>query len=177
MKYTDQYGVMHESTYVKDIAIQYEDNNGYIFNHGLNAYVTDTERTVEDNLIDILNNDSMEICCSYTGKRVGNIGVELEGTCMLAMTRDVMSRIDKSNNCHRLIYNDMLQYKHTGKLSDIKIIDAYGEAIVTKYRVKCLWVNPYTTTGTADARTILMEAKRLAAKYNLELKIVMDTTI
>jgi hypothetical protein len=68
----------------------------------------------------------------------------------------------------------MLQYKHTGKLSDIQLIDAYGEAIVTKYRVKSIWVNPYATTSNVDARAILMEAKRLAAKYNLELKIVMN---
>ncbi len=173
MKYTDNKGIMHESTYVSDIAKQYNDE-GYIFNHGLNAYVVDTERTIEDNLMNLLNNDKMEICCSYTDKYVGNIGVELEGTCLVALTRDVMSRIDKSNNNKRLIYNEMLQYMYEGDLNNIKLVDEYGEAIVTKYRIKRLWCNPYKVTSLNEARETLMEAKRLAAKYNLELKIISN---
>ena len=177
MLFKDYYGNTHEAVYVRDIARQYDDK-GYVFNHGLNAFCQDSDdncklSAVENNLNKLFSNDTMEICCSYTSQHVGSIGVELEGTCLLAATTDLNSRIDRENDNKRVVYKDMLQYIHEGSLEEISCGDfSYGEAIVTSYKVKRLWCNPYTARCKEEAREILMEAKRIAAKYNLELSIV-----
>ena len=167
MKYTDYDGTTHEAVYVKDIAMQYNDN-GYVFNHGLNAM---NMKDTEENLNNLLNNNNLEVCCSFNNQHVGTIGVELEGTCLIAADRDLMTRL---YNGQRIIFKDMLQYIHSCNLEDIKCEYWYGEAVVTKYRIKRLWCNPYTSQVPSEAKKVLMEAKRLAAKYNLELTIVMN---
>lgn len=179
MKYTDYEGRIRDALYVRDIAKQYNDK-GYIFNHGLNAFCQDSDdncslSSVEKNLNKILNDNTMEICCSYTHQHVGAIGIELEGTCLLAATSDLSTKIDKDHDNKRIVFEDMLQYVYEGDLNNIRCDGSYGEAVVTNYnKPAVLWCNPYVVSVPSEAKAILAEAKRIAAKYNLQLKIVMN---
>lgn len=172
----DANGMMRESTLVKDIAKEYNDTN-YVFNHGLNAFTT---RSVEENLVDILNNTNMEICCGFNGQYVGTIGVEIKGRCLVAGLKDLNSRKTEEG---RAIYNEYIVDIYEGDLNNItKEInnkdEFYGEAIVTNYEVPAvLWFNPYSADTNQQAKEMLIEARRLAAKYNLELKIVMNNNM
>lgn len=160
---------------VKDLNCKYDDK-GYVFNHSLVAYNKETK--TEDKLISLLNDNSMQICCTLKGQYINGIGVELKGECLLVGTRDMCSEIEDGD---RTISNEMMEYIYNGNLEDATLMEVvdnyYNEAIVTNFSVIAMWCNPYCAKSNREAKEILIEAKRLSAKYNLQLKIVQNNSL
>ena len=161
---------------VKDLNCKYDDK-GYVFNHSLVAYNKETK--IEDKLTSLLNDNNMQICCTLKGQYINGIGVELKGECLLVGTRDMSSEIDANGN--RTISDDMMKYIYHGSLETATLTEVvdnyYNEAIVTNFSVTAMWCNPYCAKSNREAKEILIEAKRLSAKYNLQLKIVQNNSL
>lgn len=168
--------LMKEEIKVKDLNYKYNDY-GYIFNHSLTALSGLHE--AEDNLKCLLDDNSIQICCTLSEQYINSIGVELTGKCLLVGTRDLYSQVDMDGD--RTIPDSMMEYIYNGKLEDAYLVDTednyYNEAIVYDFNIRSMWCNPYCVKDNKEAKAILMQAKQLANKYNLELKIVQNKSL
>ena len=117
--------------------------NGYVFNHGLNAYTATPEY---ENAIGIAHNPQWEICCSYVNQYCGNIGLFITGDCKLAANDDLYSELDPNG--------DRFATKNVPLIfTPEEIIPGgkyhHGEAILTNTKIIGIW-----HTEDADMNTV-----------------------
>lgn len=122
--------VTKRTVYAKDCVCEF--SSEYIFNHGLDAY---SSYGAAKNLKEIINNNKMEICCSFKDQYCGGIGVYVKGKCLAASNTDLYSAFDETGRYFEAS-TDMI-------VSEDEIIyqgnNHHGEAVLTNVEIVGIW--------------------------------------
>ena len=124
--------VEEKCIYAKDCQTRF--SKDYTFNHGINAFNT---CDVLDNAYNVVNNPDAEICCSFEGQYVGDIGYYIQGECLVASNTDLSSDYGKEGRFFKY-YNNKDRIFHESQIEEIL---SHGEAILRNFKVVGIWVD------------------------------------
>lgn len=144
--------------FVRDLDVL-EGFDNYIWSHGLNAF---NHNNPVENANVIIDDPSIEICCSMFGKEVGPLGLYVKGDCKFAAINDLASDIDKVtglrkvnlSNVHERLTKpeDIIKYIGRTEYDDT-------EGIITNIKIVGLWAKKWWIDDDEDNLLIIDSIK------------------
>lgn len=137
------------------------DFNDIVWSHGLSG----KNKPAHEAINSLLNNPSLERCCSHVDQKVGHVGVYVKGTVLMASNIDLMSM--PTVDGHRGI-DVLLSGKRTkGIIYNTEQIDTTvfrnGEIIMTDMQITGIW---------AEEQYVTDELIELSNELNINIELI-----
>ena len=147
-------------TYMKDMPRPVGFEDVYKM-HGILAYLRNDYTQAKEHLYKVLNNPSYETCCST--EAIGNVGVVLDGTVILASNCDLCSKVD-SNGRYYYAHSEEAQYIiHNADDMTFGTDGMNDELVTINNTLVAVWYKEHANNEEKEF------AKELAEYYNVEL--------